>query len=213
MNNKSLFQRFGWTRFCIILICLVVVGVSLRASSSYSAQVQDRIVEHTPFPHEPIQIVGASVSGKHFRLNERIDEDENWLKKLAITVKNVSPKTIIFINMYYDFPETKATGNIMAFPITYGRNPQAAINSGEAKRLLPGEAADLTLTDEQYAKLKEFLERRHPISTIKRASMRLTDVYFDDGTIWSNGSFYRIDPNNPHKLIPIENTQNVPSNN
>lgn len=121
-------------------------------------------------------------------------------------VKNISNKPITYIGMYYDFPETKATGNIMAFPLRYGQNLRVPPSYGEPKRLLPGETADVTLSNEQYGRLKSFLETRHLIADIHKASIRLVDVDLADGTIWDGGDQYRIDPNNPHKLIPTQDS-------
>jgi len=91
----------------------------------------------------------------------------------------------------------------MAYPLWFGRNPRARVVAGDPKRLGPQDTAEIALSEDEYTKLKTFLEQRHPIGSISKTSIRITQVVFEDGLIWLNGSWVRSDPNNPSKFIPV----------
>jgi hypothetical protein len=169
-----------------------------------TSRIKEKVIQKLYLEDSPVVVVDLKVSGKSHKLGDKFDDDENWLNHFSLRLKNVSPKPIIFIELYLDFPETKATGNVMAFPIRFGINPRARVPFGEAKRLAPQETVDIALSQVDYSKLKTFLEQRHPIASINKASIRITEVYFADGAIWSNGSWVRPDPNNLNRLIPVD---------
>ncbi|MGA9994506.1 MAG: hypothetical protein WBP93_03775 [Pyrinomonadaceae bacterium] len=191
------------------ILCLAVAGIGLLSSTWLSAKPQQdgqtRLVAHVNPPDLPVEVLGIKVKGKNIKLDEKFDDNEDWLNGLALKIKNISNKPVVYVGMYLDFPETKATGNIMSFPVSFGQNPLSPIISASAQRLLPDEMASISLDDKKFADLKNFIERRHSISSIHKASIRITTIAFEGGAIWSNGSWMRSDPNNPHRLIPIAN--------
>lgn len=207
MKSMGKTEKNNLTRFSIL--CLAIAGIGLLSSTWLSATPQQdgqtRLVAHVNPPDLPVEILGIKVKGKNIKLDERFDENEDWLNGLVLKIKNVSNKSVVYIGMYLDFPETKATGNIMSFPIPFGQNPLSPVISASPQRLLPDEMASISLDNEKFADLKNFIERRHSISSIHKTSIRVTTIAFEDGSIWSNGSWMRSDPNNPHRLIPIAN--------
>ncbi|MGA9995104.1 MAG: hypothetical protein WBP93_06810 [Pyrinomonadaceae bacterium] len=209
-NFKSLSQRIGLSGISLVFVCLLILGVSAFTYKDRfkqeNSQAQDKVVEHVSVPNQPVQILNTNLLGKSFKLGEKIDGDDDWLKSLSLKVKNVSNKPITYIGMYYTFPETKASGNMMVFPVRYGQNKRIAIVTDEPKLLMPGDAVDMALSAAQYAKLKSFIERRHQLINIHKIKVELVEIHFEDGTVWNGGNLYRIDANNPQKLIPLSNS-------
>lgn len=178
--------------------------MSSTPSEIITNDVQDKIIKHMPYPNQPIEI-NVEIKGKVAQLNEKIDEDEDdWLDNLSITVKNISDKTITYVRINLDFPETKKTGNMMRFPLSYGQNLRAPIVSGQPEALLPGHDATVVLSGQVFTDLQMFIEKRHPLKALKKVTIHINEVSFDDGTIWSGGSFFRVDPNDPRKYIRID---------
>ena len=164
---------------------------------------KERVVEKLYAEDSPVVIADVTVSDKTHKLGERFERDGDWLINLSLNLKNVSGRPITFVGLDLDFPETKATGNIMAFPIRFGRNPRARSVVGEAKRLAPDDTVNVALSESDKADLKTFVEQRHSIASLHRVVVRVTEVHFEDGAIWINGSWLRPDPNNLNRLIPV----------
>jgi hypothetical protein len=189
---------------CLVALCIgfffpTLIGFSQAQDARFNT------VTHSDPPDMPVEILGVNVKGKDIKLGEKIDNDEGWLSNTSFKIKNVSGKTILYVGMYLDFPETKVTGNIMTFPLRYGHNPLEQADAGQPQRLLPDRTADVSLSAKEYEQLKSFILRRHQIADLHKVSLRVTTLYFEDGAIWSNGSWMRPDPGNPHRLIPVQN--------
>jgi len=190
------------------LTAFVAVGLNFNiwaSGAQKTSGIKERVIEKLYLDDSPVVVADLKVSGKIVKFGDKFDEDKDWLRHLSIKVKNNFSKPITFVQLDLDFPETKATGNIMAFPIWFGRNPRARVLFGEPKTLVPQETADIALSEDDYIKLTTFLEQRHPIESISKVSIRITEVVFEDGLIWLNGSWVRPDPSNPNKFIPADN--------
>jgi hypothetical protein len=200
-------KHFATRRLTIIgsgLCIACLVGLSTIVGFG-GKQTEKKIVDDLYPPDTPVVVAAVKVSGRSIKLGEGFDDDDDWLSHLSLKLKNVSDKTVVFVALDFDFPETKATGNVMAFPLQWGRNPRARVPFGESKRMRPQESSDLALSQDEYQRLERFLVQRHSIGSIHRANIRITTIYFEDGSIWSNGSWVHPDPNNPNRLIPIDN--------
>ena len=155
-------------------------------------------------PNEPIEIVNLGNSQKSFRLDEKIKQDKDWLKDFTIEVKNKSDKAISYMRIELDFPETASSGNIIAFPISYGVRPSLRVRDEKTEMVESGKNIKLTLNEKQFGTLKSFIEKRQSLDNISEISIRIVFVLFDDGTGWSAGTFVRPDPTNPKRFIPID---------
>jgi hypothetical protein len=195
------------TKSLFTLASLIVLALALNTwvtGVQKKPNPKERVVEKLYAEDSPVVVADVTVSGKTHKLGERFDRDGDWLIDLSLNLKNVSEKPITFVGLDLDFPETKATGNIMAFPIRFGRNPRARGVGGEPKRLAPDETVSVALSPSDNSDLKTFLEQRHSIASIHKAVVRITEVHFEDGAIWINGSWVRPDPNNLNRLIPVD---------
>jgi hypothetical protein len=204
-----MFSRLNYVT-CALFLISIVLGVnawsSINRSSAGQEKAEDKIVKHLSYPNQPVEISNLDVKGKAIRLNEKMGENgDDWLSNLSITVKNISDKTITCVEINLDFPETKTTGNMMSFPLKYGQNPQARIVTGQSESLPPNQNVTIDLSGKLSADLKDFIEKRHPLNSLKKVAIHVNQVCFEDGTIWSSGSFFRPDPNSPSKYIRIEN--------
>jgi len=135
---------------------------------------------------------------------ENFKEDFDWLSRASFQIENVSGKPIVYLRINVLFPETRASGNLMVYPVTFGRRPGSKLPTTNSLFLLmPKEALDISLASE-YAKISNFVGNRHSISSINRIELEISFIVFEDGTAWSVGDFMRQDPNNPDRYIPVE---------
>lgn len=125
-----------------------------------------------------------------------MDAGEDWLSGTTFTLKNYSGRTIVFIALHLNFPETKSSGNEMSFPIYLGRNPNVENQTADPIAMAPDEEIAITIDDKTYSRLKRFLEYRQPIMGINQVTVVPYLVVFGDGIAWGQGEYYRRDPDN-----------------
>ncbi|HEY9405555.1 MAG TPA: hypothetical protein VIQ24_23095 [Pyrinomonadaceae bacterium] len=208
-KQTSQLSKLNYVTGLLLLTTLVLVVNALPSISTISAgheKASDKVIKYSPYSNQPIEITDVTVKGKSTKLNAKIDENaDDWLSDLSITVKNVSDKTITHITLNLEFPETKETGNPMFFPLRFGQNPQVPISVGQPEALPANQITTLYISGQTLTKLKSFIEKRQPLNSLKKVSIHPGTVYFEDKSLWTGGSFFRIDPNDPSKYIRVEN--------
>lgn len=182
--------------FCIY--CLTVVGTSAWATSKVVGlnQVAQNVVEYHPMPNQPVELVSIVVANKDIKFNESFVDGEEWLKNLSFTIKNTYNNPITYVELYLTFPETRATGNLMLYPLKFGKSKRSRVQLEDPEEfLLPNSVATLKFSPNRYSRLKDFLEKRHAITSLHKITIQVADVEFADDTYWFGGSWFRIDPN------------------
>lgn len=206
MINRKNLQR-GITLVLVIAnLCLLVIYMSAWANPR--AQIKKKTISRWPTRLiYPVEISELKINGKAVNADEEFDGDTDWLQGLIFKLKNKSGKTITFIVLDLDFPETKAVGDgrVSQHQITLGRDPE---NKFERPPLHfpPGETMEVPLAPE-YNEIRTLLGRRLSLDSVTNVLVRLHQVMFDDGTVWSSGNLYRRnpDPNGSPKWIQIDN--------
>jgi hypothetical protein len=155
------------------------------------------------YSHKPIiKILEPKVSEKAVKFGESLNEDEDWLKNLSFKLENNSGKPIIYLELNVNFPETRATGNMMSYGIIIGQRPGSKIHENKTSLLWkPNDILGVSLNNE-YGKLTKFINERQLISSIKKVELEIGLVVFEDKTAWS-GEFMKEDPNKPGSYIGI----------
>ena len=169
-------------------------------------------VNKLTFENEPVEVISIGNNRSLFQFGEKFTQKSDWLKDFTIKFKNKSDKAITYLKIELDFPETKSSGNIMAFPLSYGISPISSAKNDKEKPIQSGDDVELILSDTKFEALKTFIETRHPLNSLSKVDIRIVFILFDDGTAWSSGNFMRPDPNNPKKFIPIETEDKEKSN-
>lgn len=167
-------------------------------------QGQERMVDKISWRTEPIKIVNLKTKGKPIELGKNFVEEDDWLKGLTVTVKNVSDKVIARIEIDLAFPRpgggTKEKPNYVVSMI-YGLDPAEA--SAEALKLVqPGASVDVKLLEVNLPFIKTDLKGLGYPEKITQAQLRVEYVTFIDGTMWAgDGDVLYPDPNNPKRKI------------
>ncbi len=212
MKSKSSVARIVWS---LAYLCLVALVVRMAISShpllvSATSQQDDRKSVEQAFSSNPqVRVTEMKIGTSVRKFNEEFDESDDWLKKLALEVENIATKPIIHLQINLNFPETKASGNLMSYAIVFGTRPNFRTSVPvKALRLMPGEKLQITL-NEQYDNLERFIRTRHSVNQIHKAQVEIGFIIFEDGTAWTAGDFLRPDPNNPKRYINVGHT--IPS--
>lgn len=179
-----------------------VAGWSLSAQLT-QGQGRKKTIEKAFTRNDVVEFSQIRVAQKLVEPGKPFDEDDEWLNKVSVRVRNISNKPIVYLSVNFDFPETKSTGSQMTYPVSFGQQPGSRFpQKKDPLFMMPGDSFEISLLPD-YAKMKSFVERRHQISQIKKAELRVHFVIFADRTGWAAGNFYKQDPNDPDHYINV----------
>lgn len=153
--------------------------------------------------NDPVKIVEITTANKRVKLEEKFRGGTDWLRGTLIRLKNGSDKDIVYIELQFNFPETRSSGNEMSFRSELGNKPGVPI-ANSPLLLRPNEEFSFNLNDEEYEELVKFVNYRHRMSHINKTELKIGFVVFADFTAWSTGLHFKQNPNNPRHWIPSD---------
>ncbi len=151
----------------------------------------------------PVEIVSMKVNGKEIQAGEKISGNDDWLRGLTFTLKNISDKPISYISMglRVDRPT-----RLLVYNLDFGFDPSSgAYRSQSPRRILPGESMDLVLTKDKYGVFLNMLDVGEFSRSFDVAQYYVQRVRFENemDVIWEGGNLKRRDPNESSKFIVI----------
>lgn len=202
VNSVSLF---------LLISCFFIIMVSQPAGINVIlGQSRQKTIIYSPSRNQPLLLEKINTAGNVVDFNadpdskKYIDGDDDWIKGLAITLKNTSGKNIVYIEVLMKFPET-VPGEPITFPLTYGRFPKEPSDRDYSTTLLkPGDEATMTLTDDAYNNLQALLNSKS-ISQVNSVHLIPYVVAVEDDFLWTGGLMMKRDPNNPEQWNNIDN--------
>lgn len=193
----------------LLTLALLALILSLPFGAASKTGQRKRVIEETPYPNAPVQIVGVTNRRYHIKFKESFLDDDDWIKGLEVEVVNKSGKTVthVGINLFFERPPDQAGEPPIVWPLNYGFDPfflepDEPIPASKVRAIRPGEKVTILLSDLAYEELKAFL-RDARFYGIEKMKMFVTTIGFDDGTAW-RGSFYIRDPDSPGGWRPKE---------
>jgi len=193
-----------------VIFCAVAVTISAWTLSSFTSsntnKPQEKLLErgNLIYARDPIKLYEIKALNKLVKFNEKFEGGEDWLKGTRLKLKNVSGKEVVHIQIDFDFPETESDGAVMAHQMMLGRRPGSTNTSITPLSLPPGGEMEVVVDDQVYAKFAEIISYRQTMQRINRAKVTIVFVAFADGTGYgAGGTFYRQDPNNPKRYLPV----------
>lgn len=194
----------------LIVVVLFAVGASGQTNKNVA-------IESVQFPTQPVKIVGFEAGGVSHKFAEispnkfeaSFDAPEDWLRDLAVKIKNRTDKIVVAVKLSAA-PSTGAAGGVrMSADMSFGRELDESrftgrAPHGEPQSLSPGGTGEVRRTAAEYDALVKFLSYKHPPDAYRKMRIDVSEVRFDDDTIWSQGTLYRIDPNDPRKWTPLD---------
>jgi hypothetical protein len=189
----------------VLIFTLVTSSWLVSAHMGVEGQAQGKVIEQTRFKGAPVvELVEEKTAKLKVALGEKFNNGDDWLQGFTFKFKNVSSKPINYVEIWLDFPETKATGNIMAFPLKYGQSPWLQPAASDTNPIMPGDMVDVPISDAVYTSLRRFIEKRHAVKSLNKVQLRISFVGFTDGTAWDGGQIVRPDPQNLRRYIPVD---------
>jgi hypothetical protein len=199
--------RFSRSIICTAAILAFGASISLTGIG-FAGQEPDRMVDKATLPGEPVRITGMKTRNKgEIKFRKQFAAGDEWVGGFTILVQNISGKTIttLAIDAIFHRPDNQSSRENPAFVYTFnfGPNPFFPEYSlrDKSKVIKPGETVELSLPDEDYEFIKNALKQMKYPASVKRVELMIHTVGFEDGTVWSGGSRFYRDPNDPDKLI------------
>ena len=153
----------------------------------------------------PVEIVSIKLNGTEVQPGEKISGDDDWLRGLSFTLKNISDKPLGYIAMGLRFPQPNG---FVVFNLSYGVD----FSRGEPRRsysppaIQPGETVDLILTKQRYPNFLEILSMANAARSFEVAPYYVERISFadDPDVIWEGGYLKRRDASTIGKFDIIE---------
>jgi hypothetical protein len=153
---------------------------------------------------DPVKIVSLAAANKPLKLDESFDGGDDWLRGTQLRLRNVANKEIIYLELQFNFPETKSSGNEMSYRAELGNMPGARITNAPLV-FKPGEEISFSFRDEEYQNLVKFVGTRTKIANLNKADLKIGFVVFADSTAWGTGLWFKPNPNRKGSWIPDAN--------
>jgi hypothetical protein len=194
-----------------LLVCSLVViqtGKTLALSPTVPEKQSgnERKLVKSTWRNEPVKVKKVKVKKGDIVLGQKfVDDDDDWLAGLTVSVKNTSSKDILGVDVSLTL-FTKEGGDKVddvpiQFPFSYGSDQAIVADDASEKPIKPGHSVDITLRDDAYLMLKEGLARANYPRKFQHVELRIDAVLFADGTLWRKGYIFVRDPNDPGKWI------------
>jgi hypothetical protein len=182
-----------------LLIASAMLFVSIAASAS-GQELRDRELKPAfdfTTVQMPVEIVSIKLNGKNISPEEKIKGDDDWLKGVSFTVKNISDKPIAYVAIALYFKPPNGPARSIGFILSYGVDYSRGLpRSGSSPLpIQPGQTVDLVLTDERYPNFLHILSLGEMPRNFE-VPYYVDRISFEDdpNIIWEGGYLKRKNP-------------------
>jgi len=202
--------------FCVlthILIASLTIFTHLPSTINVIGQKSEREIEQRRMPNQPAEVL--EIKNKKFKFPKvsKIEDGEDWLEGLSVSVKNTSNKAITYVEIELEFPRAENLSTreepSLGFNLYFGTREKPD-SSGPRPSIKPGEVVQISLSDERYGLLDEALISLQYSKSIKKIRMAMRVVIFEDDLMWLVGDMMSRDPDNPHRWVRIKQSGIAP---
>lgn len=195
------------TSYLLLGVALIAFAGPVHPGTAQPSQ--ERLIHRLPVEqNEPVKITEVKVNGQSVSFDKKFVAADDWLRSLAVSIKNKSDKLILFASIQLQFPRspeskerisvsTLSTGNA-ALEMRVPTPEEKLIGIG------PGETADIQISVQEFVGLREFLNATGYPASIHIINLRINRVIFQDDTMWRGGTSLLRDSKVPGKWTPSD---------
>ena len=184
-------RRFAHAAFVLLIL-------AASSGSMLAQEMRDRMLvalsDYAPI-QVPVEITSIKLNGKELRAGETVKGDDDWLRGVSFTVKNISDKPLAYVGIGLRFPIQN--GIVVYGGLNYGVNYAHGLSRTESSppAIRPGESFDLVLTNRRYESFLYVLAQGKPTS-LDVATYYVMTVCFENepDVIWEGGFLKKRDP-------------------
>jgi hypothetical protein len=153
----------------------------LCGALSVAAPSRLRTVKRLSRPDEPVQILAVKMNGKPVVFGKSFMAKDDWLGGLTLVIKNVSERSVSWVNLDLGFHKPPDPGVRLVEHVTYGigRWDEDKIRGG-GPPLKPGETVEVPYSIEQYHSIREIMDGMAYPKSIPEVEVSVEQVIFAD---------------------------------
>ena len=206
-----------------ILFLTVSMFAFSSVALSQNAQINKITLKERKIAGEiPYQISNIAINGEPVKMNSSFfvgSAGDEWEKKLIFNFTNTSNKDITYLDIKLMLPpeDKSKQGALPTFFWFRSRTAGSVLPMfrnddkfqgmfQDVPDLKPGETLQIKLQERYYGSFQRMIEKIGLSNSgeIKDVIIWVKTIGFSDGTTWGYGSYYKPDPNDPTKSVPIE---------
>lgn len=202
-------------RLCLAALALAALFLTsslppsgiAQQPSEQSNQDEERVIEKLWRKPAPLEVMQIKTGSGNFALGQKFKGDDTWYQSISIVLENTSKKRIVYVGAGFLFLRPRGEeekGPPFYQQVFYGRHPHAPIEGNlrvQPLSLEPDERITISLADsDSSGKIKATLRQLKYAQSIKLIKLNLEEIYFDDGSAWVAGTWFRSVPE--HKDDP-----------
>jgi len=127
--------------------------------------------------NEPVKIVELTSGKKMVDLDHPFANGDDWLENFKIKLKNLSDKTVVYVEIRFNFTEASAAGNELSFTIELGNKPGAS-STNAPMALKRRQERNYLLNKTEYQALASFVKERRKRSQLDKVEVKVGSVLF-----------------------------------
>ena len=191
----------------LMLVVALVCCAPVCARQSGQRVIGPAPVE--PGRRSPVEVVSVRVKGEDVAPGRPFAADDDWLRGLTITVKNVSDKPLIFVGLSLRLPNAadKSKSAQMTGPLSYGcwpGFPCRADAKGSYGEIMPGAVQEVELMAANYESFMAALVKVSAALPVESVEYDVDTVFIDADTMWSRGFLFKRDAVKPDEFRMAE---------
>lgn len=198
---------------------LIILGVGLLTGLLFhsigdahrpSAQDTEKSLDIRRHANEPLELIDLKLGQRSIKNlitvsrrngDDRLDtvkfqDIDDWPKRMRIRLRNVSGKTIVGLQAYLYL---KPPGSPVLFSVTL-----RGASGLESTILEPGDVVEALVDDGSWNRTLNRLTQQGWNPNMAAVTFSVGIIAFQDGLQWNKGHMLRRDPDNPNRVIPIE---------
>ena len=182
------------------VLAATIFAIGTAASNS-AQELRDRelkpAIDFTTI-QMPVEIVAIKLKGSEVAPGQKIKGDDDWLKGVSFTLKNISDKPVAHIEVGLRFEPPPGAARLVVFTLSYGVDySRGSPRSGSSPLpIQPNQTVDLVLTDERYSNFLQILSLGGMPHSFDVVPYYVERVCFEDdpSIIWEGGYLKRKNP-------------------
>ena len=183
-----------------LVLAATIFAIGTAASTS-AQEVRDRqlkpAADFTTI-QMPVEIVSVKLKGSGVAPGQKIKGDDDWLKGVSFTLKNISDKPIAYVEVDLRFEPSQGEVRTIVFVLSYGVDYSRGLSRSGSSPLpiQPDQTVDLVLTDERYPNFLQMLSLGGKLRSFEVVPYSVGRVCFEDdpNIIWEGGYLKRKSP-------------------
>jgi hypothetical protein len=193
-----------------VLFLVVFIMLGSAHITAFFPQEYPRLLTKPKFQGAPLEIVHISKEGKRLEFDQPFAAEDGWLKGVEFVLENKSAHTITYFSVALSLPNTNGGKYPMTIPIAEFGTQSFIKDTKPEKLLRPASQHTIQISQKMYDLVVQLLTQRGR-SVPNQAEIKISQIVFDDDTMWREGRLHSRDPQDPNRWNVIRKSSQLQS--